>query len=206
MTALTQTRPLGFHCSALPEPDYWGVPYLVPVRLKGTDGIGELFEYVVTLKTSESYRGRSADPANVDLDKLLGVEATAYVQVRGKYEFVPGMPGNTGAGNVGGHTREISGIIAAARIAGSDGRSIVYELTLRPALYLATQNLNSRGFYGLDVIAITREVMHAYPLQVEYRIGGPAGSGNGYYPTRDYQRQAFESDYTFLRRLCVNAD
>ncbi|MDR5740389.1 MULTISPECIES: type VI secretion system tip protein TssI/VgrG [unclassified Caballeronia] len=173
----------------------------MPIRLRGTDAIGELFEYVITLKASADYRGRTADIASLDLDKLLGVEATVFVQVRGKYEFIPGMPGNTGAGNVGGYTREISGIISTARIAGSDGRSIVYELTLRPALYLATQNLNSRGFYGLDVIEITREVMHDYPVEVVYRIGGPAGSGKGYYPKRDYQRQAFESDYSLLRRL-----
>ncbi|MDR5749152.1 type VI secretion system tip protein TssI/VgrG, partial [Caballeronia sp. LZ029] len=176
------------------------MPYLVPLRLRGSEAIGELFEYTLTAQTRDSYSDAFPEAACLDLDALLNAEATVTIEIPGKWKFVPGQPGHTGAGNVGRYTREITGIIAQARIVGGNGRSIVYEFVIRPALYLATLNQASRAFFGLNVIDITREVMQGYGISVDYRIGGPGG-GKAHYSKREYQRQAFESDYHFLRRL-----
>ncbi|CAL8473907.1 type VI secretion system Vgr family protein [Caballeronia sp. S22] len=196
----THTRTLGLRCSALPASDYWGMPYLVPLRLRGSEAIGELFEYTLTAQTRDIYSDAFPEAACLDLDKLLNAEATVTIEIPGKWQFIAGQPGHTGAGNVGRHTREITGIVAQARIVGGNGRSIIYEFVIRPALYLATLNQASRAFFGLSVIEITREVMQGYGISVDYRIGGPGG-GKAHYPKREYQRQAFESDYNFLRRL-----
>ncbi|MDR5811275.1 type VI secretion system tip protein TssI/VgrG [Caballeronia sp. LZ019] len=200
MIELTQTRTLGFHCAALPGADYYGTPFLVPTRLHGTEAIGEIFESTITAKTVAGRYYSQEQDANLDLDKLLGKLATVTIEVTGKGTFVPGMPGDTGAGNLGGYTREITGMITATRFIGGEGRSMVYEFTLRPPLHLATLNQESRAFFGKDVIEMTREVLRRYPMQVDYRLG-VWGFSNRVFPKRDYQRQAWESDYQFMRRL-----
>ncbi|MFM0048698.1 type VI secretion system Vgr family protein [Caballeronia grimmiae] len=200
MMELTQARTLGFRCAALPADDYYGTPFLVSTRLYGTEAIGKIFEYAVTAKTLNSRYYSHDEDANLDLDKLLGKTATVTIEVTGNGTFIPGLPGDTGAGHVGAYTREITGMITATRFVGREGRSMVYEFTLRPPLHLATLNQESRAFFGKDVIAITRDVLSRYPMQVNYRLG-VWGFANRVFPKRDYQRQAWESDYQFLRRL-----
>ena len=46
--------------------------------------------------------------------------------------------------NIDAGTREITGLVTAARIVREEGRSIVYALTLRPWLWLATKNQDCR--------------------------------------------------------------
>ncbi|MEA3116769.1 MAG: type secretion system secreted protein VgrG, partial [Paraburkholderia sp.] len=107
--------------------------------------------------------------------------------------------GDTGRGNVGAGTREITGLVTSARLLREEGRAIVYEMVLRPWLWLATKNQDCRLFQDMNVAEITDAVLSAYTFPVEKRLFGP--SPREPYPKRDIQRQHWESDWTFLQRL-----
>ncbi|HEV3106776.1 MAG TPA: hypothetical protein VGZ01_13910 [Trinickia sp.] len=53
-----QSRTLAVAGAALPV--FNGAPVLVPVRLSGTETLGELFEYTLELKTAIRWRSRRA--------------------------------------------------------------------------------------------------------------------------------------------------
>ncbi|TDY50848.1 Rhs element Vgr protein [Paraburkholderia rhizosphaerae] len=191
-------RTLALAGAAIPTADD-GQPILVPTRVSGSDALGKLFEYTVEVKTPDALNFFSDVGANVDLDALVGTEATISIEITGIGTFTAGMPGNTGAGNIGAGTREITGLVDAARIVREQGRSVVYELVLRPWLHLATLNRDCRLFQGLNVVEITEAVLQAYAGSFELRLAGPGLKGG--YPKRDVQRQHFESDFDFLQRL-----
>ncbi|HKT65355.1 MAG TPA: type VI secretion system tip protein TssI/VgrG [Burkholderia sp.] len=175
------------------------LPVFVPVRLQGTETIGRLDEcrYLVTLRTDGAYAVSPSRTADLDLDKLVGTEVTVSIQFEGKGRFIPGQAGTTGLGNIGAGTREITGLVEAARIAGQDRDSILYELELRPWLYRATLTQDCRLFQDMTVVEITDAVLSKYPYPIDKRLG----AFRGVYPKRDVQRQAFESDWAFLQRL-----
>src|ERR1700687_2771956 len=101
--------------------------------------------------------------------------------------------------NIDDGTREITGLVTAARIVREEGRSIVYALTLRPWLWLATKNQDCRLFQDMSVVEITDEGLAAYSFSVDKRLTTPRP--NSAWPRRDIQRQHWESDFTFLARL-----
>ncbi|MFL9962915.1 type VI secretion system tip protein VgrG [Paraburkholderia sediminicola] len=71
---------------------------------------------------------------------------------------------------------------------------------MRPWLWLATKNCDSRIFQNLSVVEITDQILkESYPYPVEMRLGAP-GLKNGY-PKRDYVRQFWQSDYEYLSML-----
>ncbi|KVC43421.1 type VI secretion system Vgr family protein [Burkholderia diffusa] len=192
MPDFLQSRTLAVAGAALPV--FNGKPVLVPARLSGTETLGELFCYTLELKTVDMLAFSPSITANVDLDKLIGAEVTVLVQIEGIGIFVPGMPGNTGTGNIGAGTREITGLVTSARFVREEGRAMVYELTLRPWLWLATKNQDCRLFQDMDVMEITDAVLSAYMFPVEKWLVGN-------YPRRDIQRQNWESDFGFVCRL-----
>ncbi|WP_126284746.1 type VI secretion system Vgr family protein [Burkholderia stagnalis] len=200
MTLFTQARTLSISGAALPTFGMDGLPVFVPVRLQGREAIGRIDEcrYLVTLRTDDAYAFSPSVTANLDLDKVVGTEVTVSIQLEGKGHFIPGLAGNAGLGNIGAGTREISGLVEAARIAGQDGDAILYELELRPWLYRATLTQDCRIFQDMSVIDITDAVLSRYAYAVDKRL---AGAFRGAYPKRDVQRQAFESDWAFLQRL-----
>ncbi|MBN3820295.1 type VI secretion system tip protein VgrG, partial [Paraburkholderia sp. Se-20369] len=175
------------------------LPVFVPVRLQGTETIGRIDEcrYLVTLRTDDAYAFSPSLTANLDLDKVVGTEVTVSIRLEGKGQFIPGLAGVTGLGNLGAGTREITGLIVAARIAGQDRDAILYELELRPWLYRATLTQDCRLFQDMTVVEITDAVLSKYPYPVEKRLG----AFRGVYPKRDLQRQASETDWAFLQRL-----
>ncbi|WP_434032877.1 type VI secretion system Vgr family protein [Cupriavidus sp. a3] len=157
------------------------------VRLQGKEGLCGLFEYEIELKTSDkdfNFHGREG---NVDLREMNGRELTVHIQLDGM--------GTGLAGRIGEGTREISGIVDRARYLRAEGRHFVYGLTLRPWLWLATLNGNSRIFENRTDIEIIEEVLSAYSFPVERRLDVAK------YPTRAYRTQCDESDYTFIARL-----
>lgn len=192
MFDLFQSRTLAVSGAALPS--YDGQPILTPVRLKGTEKLGELFEYTLELKTPDSRAFSPSIAANIKLDALIGTEVTSLIELEGNGQFIAGMVGDTGAANIGAGIREITGLVSDARVLREEGRSIVYGLTVRPWLWLATKNQDSRLFQDMTVIEITDEVFSAYPFPVEKRLIET-------YPKRDIQRQHWESDFTFLARI-----
>lgn len=194
-----QSRTLAVCGAALPTYGLDRQPILTPIRLQGTETLGELFTYTLELKTPDAYAFSPSEAANVDLDKLIGTEITVSIELEGHGRFIPGMRGDAGMENVGAETREITGIVASASLLREDGRSIVYELVLRPWLWLATKNQNCRLFQNLNVVEITDTVLSAYTFPVEKRLFSPGARTP--YPKRDIQRQHWESDWTFLQRL-----
>ncbi|TAL94415.1 MAG: type VI secretion system tip protein VgrG [Paraburkholderia sp.] len=192
-----QSRTLGVAGAALPT--FNDAPVLIPVRLSGSERLGELFEYTLELKTADALAFSPSIAANIELDSLIGTEVTVSIEIEGTGHFIPGLAGEAGTANVGAGTREITGLVTAAFIVREDGRSIVYALTLRPWLWLATKNRNCRNFQDMSVVEITDEVLSAYSFPVDKRLTTPRP--NKVWPKRDIQRQHWESDWTFLQRL-----
>ncbi|KVC44731.1 type VI secretion system Vgr family protein [Burkholderia diffusa] len=190
-------RTLSITGAALPT--FGGEPFLTPVKLSGREAIGELFEYKLELKTPDALAFSPSIAANVELDKLIGTEVTVAIQLEGKGRFIPGLAGDAGMANIGAGVREITGVVVGATILREDGRSIGYVLTLRPWLWLATKNCDSRIFQDMSMIEITDAVLSAYPFPVDKRLTTPRP--NRAWPKRDIQRQHAESDWTFLQRL-----
>ncbi|OXJ14854.1 type VI secretion system Vgr family protein [Burkholderia sp. AU6039] len=197
MALFDAPRTLSVSGAALPM--YGGQSILTPVKLAGGEKIGELFEYVLELKTPDALGFSQSIAANVDLDALIGTEVTISIQLEGKGRFIPGLAGAAGMANVGAGIREITGVVSHATIVREDGRSIVYELTLRPWLWHATKNCDCRIFQDMSVVEITDEVLSVYPFPVKKRITTPRP--NKVWPKRDIQRQHLESDWTFLQRM-----
>lgn len=193
----SQSRTLAVSGAALPT--YGGAPILTPVRLCGSDKLGTLFEYTLELKTPDALAFSPSVAANLELDKLIGTEVTCSIELEGKGRFAAGQVGGEGMGNVGAGTREITGLCTDARIVREEGRSIVYALTLRPWLWLATKNQDCRLFQDMSVVEITDAVLASYPFPVDKRLTTPRP--NAVYPKRDIQRQHWEPDYQFLQRL-----
>ncbi|WP_423378748.1 type VI secretion system Vgr family protein [Burkholderia sp. LMG 32019] len=200
MVTFTQARTLSISGAALPTYSTGGLPVFSPVRLQGSEAVGCLEDcrYLVTLRTDDAFAFSPSVTANFDLDKIVGTEVTVSIQLEGKGQFIPGLVGNVGLGNIGAGTREITGLVTAARVAGEDRHSILYELELRPWLYRATLTQDSRIFQDMSVVEITDALLAKYPYPVDKRL---AGAFRGIYPKRDLQRQAFETDWAFLQRL-----
>src|SRR5579863_250566 len=193
-------RTLSVSGAALPA--HAGQPLLTPVRLSGEEALGELFDYTLELKTPDSLAFSPSVAANLELDKLIGTEVTVSIQVEGKGRWTPGLAGEVGemgGANIGAGTREITGLVAEASLVREEGRSVVYALTLRSWLWLATKNRDCRLFQDSSVVEITDTVLAAYPFPVEWRLTTPRP--NDAWPKRDLQRQHWESDFKFLRRL-----
>lgn len=193
-----QARSLSVRCDAFPT---WGNDeVLAPVRLRGTEALGKLYRYELDLMTIDSptlrvYQAREM----IKLDKLIGAVIDMTVEFEGKGTFIPGMPGNLGAGNVGADTRTISGLIANAQITGSDDRHMYYRFIVRPSLWLAKKTVDNRIFQNMNVVEITEEVLAAHNIVVEQRLAAPGFRST--YPARDYVRQFWCSDFEFLTLL-----
>ncbi|WP_211460485.1 type VI secretion system Vgr family protein [Collimonas silvisoli] len=189
---LNSPRTLSAKSSAIPE--LLGQPALIPVSLSGTEGINTLFDYKLILKTPDALNHLSDKAANFNLDDFIGRELTVAIALEGDGTFVSGAVGG-GLGNVGAGTREISGLITAARLLREEGRYVFYEVTLRPWLHLATLRSNCKIFQDQTVVELLDSLLAGYSFPVDKRLIES-------YPTRDYQTQYNETDYAFFCRLC----
>lgn len=203
-----KSRTITFACDALPElvsRGHKGKEYreqLLTVRsIQGREAVGELFEYSVLAEVEDiDLLLNPANAAQIDLGKLLNKEGSVEIQVDGIGTFRPGQQGETGYANIGADIRYLSGNIREARILCREDRAPLYEFVLRPAVWRASQNQNSRIFRGVSVTEVLSELLRDYGL-IEWRIGGPSNSSKRYYPARDFIRQAWESDWNFALRL-----
>ncbi|ACC72776.1 type VI secretion system tip protein TssI/VgrG [Paraburkholderia phymatum] len=175
-------------------------PVLIPIYLHGREAIGELFSYTVRMRTDIDIPS-FPDNTTIDLDSIVGTQVTIFIDVPGKATPIPGMPGDTGRGNIGFYTREITGRVSAARFVRRDGRSMVYEFEVEPALAEAAKGSNYRIFMGETVTDVIGKILGNYPIAIDWRIGGPH-YGKRVYPRRDLIRQHWEADMTSVQRLC----
>ena len=167
-----------------------GVP-LTPLRLSGTDGINQLFDYRLTLQTSD--RVGAGVGADLDLDSVIGKEITCTIELEGRGSFIPGLPGGS-AGHIGAGQREISALVTAARFIGVDSRHALYEFTLRPWLHLATLTSDCKVFQNQTPVETILAVLNDYAFVVDKRLIET-------YPLRDYCVQYNETDFAFVTRL-----
>jgi type VI secretion system secreted protein VgrG len=179
------TRTVTVSGPALPE--IFGQSPLTFVRMEGSEEVCGLFEYEIELKTPDKAHNFHGPEGNLDLRKMNGAELTVHIELDG---MGTGLAGRIGAG-----TREINGIVDRARYLRAEGRHFVYGLTLRPWLWIASQNRNSRIFEDRTDIEVIEEVLSAYSFPVERRLDVAR------YPRRTYRTQCDESDYTFVARL-----
>lgn len=178
------SRIVSVHCAAIPS--LGDAPALTFVRMQGVESLSHLFSYTVQLKTPDSAGMRVGPAANLDLKSLIGQECSLDIVLEGK--------GMGAAAGLGAGSREISGLITKSRIVQAEGRSILYELTLRPWLWLATRTSDFKIFQSQSIVDIIDSVLSEYAFPVEKRLAGD-------YPVCEYQVQYGESDFTFLQRL-----
>jgi len=180
-------RTLAIFCDTLPT---WGnEPLLAPLRLHGTEALGKLYRYALDVATIERptlplWQARQ----QVVPDRLIGQVIDVSIACGGD-----AISAATGS-------RTISGLITGVRQMGSDDRHAYYRFIVRPWLWLATKNRESRIFQDMSVMDITSAILKArYPYPVVMELGGPGTERS--YPKRDYVRQMWESDFAFLTRL-----
>ncbi|MEB0083785.1 type VI secretion system tip protein TssI/VgrG [Glaciimonas sp. Gout2] len=190
---MSSSRTLSASSSAIPT--RLNQPALVPISLSGTEGMNALFDYTVVLMTPESLIHLSEDIGNVNLDDFIGRELTIMIALDGSGGFFDSAFADNLLGNIGAGTREISGLITAARVLRQEGRHALYEVTLRPWLHLATLTTDCKIFQDQSVIEIIDLLFADYACPVDKRLIET-------YPKRDYQTQYNESDFTFFSRLC----
>ncbi|VXB50286.1 Type VI secretion protein ImpA (fragment) [Burkholderia sp. 8Y] len=201
-----QSHTVTFKSSALPEivdQKADGKEFqrqMLTVRsIRGREAVGELYEYVVVAEVEDpDLLLDPLDAAQVDLERIVGAIGTVAIELTGIGTFRAGQQGHSGYANIGADTRYISGQITSARIVCAEDRSAVYEFVLRPSVWRATQNKNSRIFRG-SVDDILEKILRRYGT-TEWRLAGPWG-GKGHYPPRDFVRQAWESDWSIAMRL-----
>ncbi|EDZ98584.1 type VI secretion system Vgr family protein [Burkholderia sp. H160] len=189
-----QARTLSVSSDALPT--WGGEPVLAPARLAGAEALGKLYRYEVDLTSIDKPTLRRWEAQELVVpENLIGKTITIAIEFEGKGTFVPGLRGNIGAG-----TRTITGLMTDVEITGSDDRHAYYRVIVRPWLWLATRNCENRIFQNLSVVEITEQVLkQAYRFPIEMRLG--ALGLQGAYPKRDYVRQMWESDLSFLTRI-----
>jgi len=172
-----QPRTIAIKSGALASADF------IPLRLAGHETLGELFEYTLEFYTDNARSPMASTTTHLNLDALIGTELTVSIELPGK-----------GGIAATGELREITGVIGDAHLFGENARSVAYGVILRPWLWLATLNRNCRLFQDMTVVDITDAVLSAYAFPVDKRLIET-------YPKRDIQRQHWESDFAFLKRL-----
>ncbi|WP_446912248.1 type VI secretion system Vgr family protein [Escherichia coli] len=150
---------------------------LLFASLGGTETVGELFTYSIKLKTPDTLNlGYVSPAANLQLKPMVGKDLCVNIELDG------------------GGKRYISVLVTAARVAGHQGRSVVYELRLEPWLKILTHTSDYKAFQNKNVVDILDEVLDEYPWPVEKRLVEN-------YPTRAWQVQYGETDFAFIQRL-----
>ncbi|EJB4141308.1 type VI secretion system tip protein VgrG, partial [Escherichia coli] len=133
--------------------------------------------YSIKLKTPDILNlGYVSPAANLQLKPMVGKDLCVNIELDG------------------GGKRYISGLVTAARVAGHQGRSVVYELRLEPWLKILTHTSDYKAFQNKNVVEILDEVLDEYPWPVEKRLVEN-------YPTRAWQVQYGETDFDFVQRL-----
>jgi type VI secretion system secreted protein VgrG len=199
MSWFEQSRVLELSGAALPK---WRDENLFTVsRVHGTEKISRLYSYTVEVATLDDRSLHVSEAKKlVDVDQLVGKQVTIRIALSGNGTWAAGQVGGSGSENIGAGVREITGLIVSAQAVGADDRRAFYRLQVRPWLHLATLNRDSRLFLNASVRDISEAVLKKYPYPYELRLNGP-GRGRKQYPTRDYQRMFWESDYDLLKRL-----
>ncbi|EOV9673789.1 type VI secretion system Vgr family protein [Cronobacter turicensis] len=163
-----------------------GEPALVLSKLTGVEALSTLYTYTLTVKTPASAAISWQAASNIDFKALVGKEMTVVMEIDGS-----GLDQGAGTGR---GRREISGLVERARYTGRDANQAMFEIELRPWLYLATLTSDFKIFQNKNVVEIIDEVLADYAFPCEKRLSGT-------YPPLDFQVQYGETDFSFIQRL-----
>jgi len=194
MQKFSRPRTLSINGAAVPlSPN--GEPVLQLAAIEGEEELSKIYTYDLEVKTSLDAGLSDEEAANLNTLNMIGKELTVTIQLDGMGTFVPGVPGATGAANIGRGLREISGIVTAVSFAGQSNRQSRYRLKLQPWIALAEKRSDYRIFQNKSVIEIIREVLGGrYLYSWDMRLSAS-------YPELVYQVQYGESDFHFIQRL-----
>ncbi|WP_129563914.1 type VI secretion system Vgr family protein [Paraburkholderia dokdonensis] len=170
---------------------------LVPRRVSGHEGIGQLFEYRIEAVYSvvdPAYFGRY--DRDIDLDAIKGSHITLTFKDAYRNDIHRSKTERERTGE-----REISGMVESAGILGTEGGALVYEFVIRPSWWRATLCRNSRIFTDSDITRILQTVLTPYSHEIEFRVKFDTRF-NHEASQRDFIRQAWETDWDFCMRLC----
>jgi type VI secretion system secreted protein VgrG len=153
-----------------------GPEALLPHKLHGEEGLSKNYCYSLDCLSADTY---------LELKSLLGQPAEISL-------FLPD-----------GSYRLLTGLVTAARQAGSEGGFAAYVLTIEPALATLAHRRNSRVFQDRTVPQIVETILD------EHIATNPAFTGAFHYrndlvktyPVRSYCLQYRESDLAFIERL-----
>ncbi|WP_342754622.1 type VI secretion system tip protein TssI/VgrG [Pantoea sp. MBD-2R] len=177
-------RTITLSSSAMPV--LLGEPALVLTKLEGEEAFSTLYSYTLTVKTPANSLIPWQSASNVDIKALIGKEMTISIELDGN--------GLDELLNIGGGTREISGLVQQARFLGRDANQALFEIIIRPWLYLTELTSDFKIFQQKTVEEIIDEVLADYNFPVEKRLTGS-------YPSLDFQVQYGETDFNFIERL-----
>ncbi|MGD9589184.1 MAG: type VI secretion system tip protein TssI/VgrG [Pyrinomonadaceae bacterium] len=147
--------------------------FLMIERLRGTEGLSQLFHFDLELLHEEQFEG--FEPTAVDPQKLLGNPMTISAH----------QPGPT--------TRYFNGICIRFSQGGRDARFSSYRVELVPKVWVLTQISRSRIFQNKTVSEILDEVLEGFEVSNEIDTQGMK--------PRNYCVQYRESDWDFISRL-----
>jgi type VI secretion system secreted protein VgrG len=133
MTAFAQTDRLLTFTSPL------GKDVLLPERVRGVEGISELFRYEVDLVANPS--------TTIDPKKIVGKKVCLGIQA-----------------NAGGTARYFNGIVARFDFKGGDEEFSNYSAIVVPSLWILTLNRNTRVFQGQTVLDVIKAVLGPYSI------------------------------------------
>ncbi|WP_432786437.1 hypothetical protein AAEX37_00555 [Oligella sp. MSHR50489EDL] len=137
--------------------------------LRGDEGISLLYEYQLQFLCQDM---------NFDANSLIGEEVTLTVEIDGKKRY-------------------LSGLVTRIKRIGQETvtkRYFVFEASIRPWLWLATQTNQYKIHQNKDVLQVIRETLEYYPFDLEFRTVGN-------YRNWGYCVQYDETDFAFVSRL-----
>ncbi|MBT0717774.1 type VI secretion system tip protein VgrG [Rosenbergiella epipactidis] len=178
------SRTIMLHSSAIPR--LVNQPALVLTKLEGEEAFSTLYTYTLTVKTPDDPDIPWQTASNIDLKALIGKEMTITIELDGN-----GLGTSRGKGK---SIREISGLVEKARYVGRDASQAMYEIILRPWLFLAELTTDFKIFQAKNVVEIIDEVLSDYNFAYERRL-------TDVYPALDFQVQYGETDFAFIQRL-----
>lgn len=167
-------------------PQLLGEPALVLTTLEGEEAFSTLYTYTLTVKTPSNTLIPWQSASNVDIKAMIGKEMTVTIELDGN--------GLTEIMGTGKGTREISGLVQQARFVGRDANQAIFEIIIRPWLYLTELTSDFKIFQQKNTVEIIEEVLSEYNFPVEKRLTAT-------YPSLDFQVQYGETDFNFIERL-----
>lgn len=204
---------------SFPVSDF-GTPFMLFKSLSGREALNELFEYTVLVRSQDEYGNGVLDApiskatalaggapgSNFPLQSVIGQLVNVNIELDGKIDAIDSVFGEDierqGGGTLpaaeGQGTRDINGIATSASYVGVEGRHVIYQVTLRPWLWLLTQSSDYKVWQYMSIPDILNAVLSRLPYPVETRLSSS-------YPQLDLQIQYNETHYDFIKRLMEEA-